>query len=129
MKKIFLFSSFLISLFGFAQKKSALPPENLFACWSASYEENIETAKEKLYRPCDYNFPPSRFRQSIVFDKRGTCQVLHVGETDAHYYVDCKWTYDKKKKIVSIADDKGKVKMKIKIVSVDKEKLKIIFIE
>lgn len=129
MKKIILLSSFLISLCSFSQKRSASPPESLFACWSASYEENIETAKEKIYRPCDYNFPPSRFRQSIVFDKKGTCQVLHVGETDAHYYVDCKWTYNKRKKIMNIADDKGKVKMKMKIVSVDKKKLKIIFIE
>lgn len=129
MKKIILIGSLLLSLVGFAQKKSALPPEAFFACWSASYEENQETDKEKLFRPCDYNFPPSRFRQTMVFDKKGTCQVLQIGETDAHYFADCRWTYDKKKKLVNIADDKGKIKMKIKIVSVDKEKLKIVFIE
>lgn len=117
-----------MALTGFSQKKSALP-DLMFKCWSASYEENKETSKEKLYRPCDHSFPMSRFRQSIVFDKNGTCKVLHVGETDAHYYVDCKWTYDKKKKIMNINDDKDKVKMKMKIVSVDKETLKIIFID
>ncbi|MCW3078475.1 MAG: hypothetical protein JWO32_3084 [Bacteroidetes bacterium] len=128
MKKLLLLSTLLIVLTSLGQKKSSLP-DIFYSCWSASYEENKEGSQEKLYRPCDHQFPMSRFRQSIVFDKNGTCKVLHVGETDAHYYVDCKWTYDKKKKILDINDDKGKVKMKMKLVSVDKQTLKFIFID
>lgn len=129
MKKLIFISTLFMALAGFAQRKTSGPPAALFACWAASYEENKEDNQEKLYRSCDHKFPPSRFRQTIDFDKSGTCKVLAVGETDAHYFVDCKWVYDKKKKVINISDDKGKVKMKMKIISADKELLKVIFVD
>jgi hypothetical protein len=128
MKKIL---STLVVFFAagmFAQKSSTVPSA-LYRCWAASYEENKEDSKEKVYRPCENQFPPSRFRQTIHFDKNGTCKVLMVGETDIHYEADCKWSYDKKKRIVFISDDKSKVKMKFKLVKVEKDILKIVFIE
>lgn len=129
MKKLIFISTIFMALTAFGQKKTSGPPAALFACWAASYEENKENNQEKLYRPCDYNFPPSRFRQNIIFEKNGTCKVLAVGETDIHYFVDCKWVYDKKKKLVNVYDDKGKVKMKLKIISADKELLKVLFVD
>ncbi|MGZ4090512.1 MAG: hypothetical protein ACXVNO_07315, partial [Bacteroidia bacterium] len=105
MKKILILTNLLFALTAFSQKKSSALPGALVKCWSASYEENKETSKEKIYRSCDHEFPASRFRQSIVFEKNGTCKVLHIGEADAHYYVDCKYVYDKKKKTIDISDD------------------------
>lgn len=111
----------------FSQKNNV--SSSLYRCWAASYEENNEESKEKIYRPCEKGFPPSRFRQTINFNQNGSCKVLMVGETDLHYQVECKWNYDKKKKIISIADDKKKVKMKFKLVKVDDQILKIVFME
>jgi hypothetical protein len=128
MKKLLLIFGLLTSLVTVGQKKGSLPNE-FYTCWAASYEENKEESSEKIYRPCLNEFKPSRFRQNISFDKNGTCKVLMVGEADAHYHVNCKWTYDKKKKTVSIGDEKNKVKMKFKIVQVNKDILKIIFVE
>ena len=129
MKKIIILFNLLLALGMQAQKKSSGIPVDLYKCWSASYEENKETSKEKIYRNCEYAFPPSRFRQSIIFEKDGTCKVLHVGEADAHYYVDCKYVYNKKKRTINISDEKGKVKMKFKVISVNKEILKVEFEE
>lgn len=129
MEKLLMFTSLLIGLAGFSQKKNAAVPAALLKCWSASYEENKEPSNEKIYRTCEHVFPASRFRQSIIFDKNGTCKVLHLGEADAHYYVDCKYNYNKKNKTVNIGDADGKVKMKFRIVFVEKDMLKIIFEE
>ncbi|MBA3662959.1 MAG: hypothetical protein H0W61_01955 [Bacteroidetes bacterium] len=129
MKKIITLLSLFISFIGYSQKKSAPLPDGMIKCWAASYEENKENSQEKLYRTCDHAFPPSRFRQSIEFSKNGTCKVLQVGETDAHYIVDCKYTYDKKKKVLDISDVNGKVKMKIKVISITSETLKIVFVD
>lgn len=66
------------------------------------------------------------FRPTVEFKNDGTCQVLHVGPTDNHFYVNCTWTYDKRKKRVVVIDKDKKVEMKFKIKSIDKDVLKIV---
>ena len=124
MKYFLLISTLLISLSSLAKGKDL--PEAFYNCWSASYEEDSETSKVKTFRLCDYKFPPKMFRPTIKINKGGTCQVLHVGPTDQHFYVDCTWTYDKKKKRVTIVDKDKKVEMKFIVRSVDKDLMKIV---
>jgi len=124
MKNIVIICILFLSLSSFAQINKA--PEALINCWSASYEEDKEKSDVKTYRICDYKFPPARFRPTVKFNKDGTCQVLHLGATDMHTYVDCTWTYDKKKKRVTVVDKDKKPEMKFKIKKVEKDVLKIV---
>lgn len=125
MKKLILLLSFILPLGISAQKKDKnAPPAELFQCWSGSIEEDDIKSNKRTYRLCDYKFPPSMWRPTVKFENNGTCQVLHLGATDLHYYVDCTWTYDKKKKRITVVDKDKKLEMKFKIISVNKEVLK-----
>lgn len=130
MKKLI---AIVLAFMGFtlsAQKSKTGIPEAFYNCWSASYEEDDANTMTKNFRNCDYDkFPPSRFRQQITFNRDGTCKVLNLGATDAHFFTENKWTYDKRKKLVSILDDKGKPFMRFKINAVEKGRLKITHIE
>jgi hypothetical protein len=122
-----------IALMGFnlhAQKAKSFPPEAFYNCWSASYEEDQANSMTKNFRSCDYDkFPPSRFRQQLTFNKDGSCKVLNLGATDAHFFSEHKWTYNKKKKTVSILGNDGKEFMKFKINSVVKDRLNVTHFE
>lgn len=131
MKKLITFTLIFVASFMNAQKSTvSSAPADLFNCWSASYEEDEASSMTKNFRLCDYDkFPPSRFRQQLQFSKDGMVKILNVGATDAHFFSDHKWTYDKKKKLVTILDKDGKAFMRFKINSVAKDKLKVTHIE
>jgi hypothetical protein len=110
-----------------AQTKTQSPPKDFFACWKASHEESNEKTKTDIYRSCSYSkFGPSMFRLEIEFFKDGKCKFLHVGPADDHYYVEGKWVYDGKTKIISVLDDKGNLTYKFKIKKVSKDLMKTI---
>lgn len=124
MKRIIAAIMLFMAMKGFSQTKCA--PENLFQCWSASYEDDKENTKENTYRNCDYKFPPKMFRPTVKFSKDGTCQVLHLGATDIQSYVDCKWAYNKRKKRITVTNNEKKTEMKFRIKSIDKDVMKIV---
>jgi hypothetical protein len=131
MKKLITLLLLFIASFMNAQRSTvSSAPADLFQCWSASYEEDEANSMTKSFRLCDYDkFPPSRFRQQLQFGKDGMVKILNVGATDAHFYSDHKFTYNKKKKLVTVLDDKGKAFMRFKLNSVAKDKLKLTHIE
>ncbi len=116
MKKILIACLLIVSIAFKAQtKKPETPSKDLFSCWKASYEENNEKRKTQVFRSCSYTkFAPSMFRLEIEFFADGKCKYLHVGPTDNHYYVEGKWTYNKKTKKLNIEDDKGSIEYKFK---------------
>ncbi|MCE3228507.1 MAG: hypothetical protein K0S32_3058 [Bacteroidetes bacterium] len=125
MKNLILILLTCLSISVFAQKKKNLP-ETFYTCWAAAYEEDDQKANTKVYRQCDFkNFKPSFYRQRFVFKKDGTCQVLMIGETDAHYFLDCKWTYNKKKGLVAITETTKKLEIVFQVLSSDAEVLKV----
>ncbi|MEO6305268.1 MAG: hypothetical protein ABIP51_19060 [Bacteroidia bacterium] len=126
IKKLIITCALLISVCFQANSKTSAPPKEFFACWKASYEENDEKTKTQVYRPCTNTFRPSMFRLEIEFFADGKCKFLHAGETDAHYYVEGKWSYNKKTKAVTVTDDKGVMMYKFKIKEAKKDGLKII---
>lgn len=127
IKKIILFVCVFLYISANAQKKESLPPEGFFKCWKASYEENNEKTKFEVYRPCTYEkFGPRMFRLEIEFFKTGTCKFLQVGATDLHYYVEGKWSYNNKTKVVTIIDDKDVMTYKFKLKKLTKEMMKTI---
>lgn len=105
-------------------KKTPLPKE-FFTCWKAAYEENDEKAKTQVYRPCTNEFGPSMFRLSIEFTSNGNCKYLHAGPTDNHYYVEGKWKYNSKTKVVTVLDDKKKLAYKFKVIETKSDILKV----
>jgi len=110
-----------------AQTKKVFPPKEFYACWKASYEENIEETKTQVFRSCTYTkFRPSMFRLEIEFFVAGKCKYLHVGASDIHYYVEGKWNYDKKTKVVTVVDEKEQPAFKFKIKEAKKDVLKVI---
>jgi hypothetical protein len=127
IRKISLLVCLFFSISYIAQTKESLPPEGFFKCWKASYEENNEKTKVEVYRPCSYEkFGPRMFRLEIEFFKTGTCKFLQVGATDMHYYVEGKWSYNNKTKVVTIIDDKDVMTYKFKLKKLNKEMMKTI---
>jgi len=127
IRKISLLVCLFFSISYIAQTKESLPPEGFFKCWKASYEENNEKTKVEVYRPCSYEkFGPRMFRLEIEFFKTGTCKFLQVGATDMHYYVEGKWSYNNKTKVVTIIDDKDVMTYKFKLKKLTKEMMKTI---
>ncbi|MBA2610504.1 MAG: hypothetical protein H0U95_00940 [Bacteroidetes bacterium] len=124
VKQIFISFLFFFSLICIGQQKTLFPPAEFYSCWKSSHEENNEKAKTEVYRPCTYTkFPPSMFRLEIEFFITGKCKYLHVGPTDIHYYVDGKWGMNKKTRIITVFDDKGKLAYKYKLKTVKKDEL------
>jgi|GEM_PF-1967970 len=127
IKQIFTLSLLIIALLSKAQTKEQLPPDAFFSCWKASYEENIEKTKTEVYRPCTYSkFRPSMFRLEIEFFKTGKCKYLKVGAADNHYYIEGKWSYNNKTKVVTVLDDKDVLTYKFKLKKINKEFMKTI---
>jgi hypothetical protein len=126
-KLIFTAALLFLSVICNSQSAEALPPKDFFSCWKASYEENNEKTKSEVYRPCSYEkFRPSMFRLEIEFFKTGKCKYLHVGAADLHYYIEGKWTYNKKTNIITVLDDKEIIAYKFKLKKVNKEFMKVI---
>lgn len=125
MKNIIIAIVLFISVNCVATIKKTPLPKEFFACWKASYEENDEKAKTEIYRPCTNEFRPSMFRLSIEFFKDGKCKYLHAGPTDIHYFVDGKWTYNSRTKVVTVLDDKKKLAYKFKVIEANGDILKI----
>ena len=113
-----------------AQTAKAIMPDAFFNCWRASYEEDDEKTNIKNYRPCDYKeFRAAMYRQSITFDKNGQCDYLQLAPNDAHFFVKGKWSYNKKRKMVTVKDDKDKVVYKFKVNGIEKSLTKIEYLE
>ena len=124
MKNIIAVILLFFSVKGIAQTKGA--PLSLINCWSASYEEDKENSKENMYRSCDYKFPPKIYRPTVKFNTDGTCQVLRLGPTDTQDFVNCKWTYNKRKKLVTVINSENKTEMKFCIKHIEPGLMKTI---
>lgn len=125
MKNIIITVILFISVNCMAIAKKAALPKEFFTCWKSANEEKDEKAKMQIFRPCTNEFRPSMFRLSIEFFADGKCKYLHAGATDAHYFVDGKWSYNARKKIVTVFDDKKKIEYRFKVIEVKGDILKI----
>jgi len=78
--------------------------------WARSYEEEVDQNDDfNIFRNLnDYSPPPSRFRESYVFNTDGICSSLQLAPNDAHYFVSCTWKLEvyQGTEILSISYDK-----------------------
>src|SRR5258705_10101208 len=57
--------------------------------WVHSREE--DTSTEKVYRPADYAFPPSRGREGFEFNADGTFKRIGIAPTDLSKVAEGTW--------------------------------------
>jgi tRNA(Phe) wybutosine-synthesizing methylase Tyw3 len=70
--------------------KSVLDPTSLVGSWSHSHEEDDEGAQ--VFRPADYDFPPSRGRETFTLHPDGTAVTGMPGPDDRGILTDgCTW--------------------------------------
>ena len=107
----------------FAQEIKKIKAENLINCWSRSFEDEKEDAKTAAFRNCDYEFPPRIYRPTVKLEANGKCQILHIGETDIRSFKEGKWKYHKRKRRVTVINQKNIVEMKFRIKRMEKDLL------
>lgn len=134
MKKyLFLFLSFI--LISCQENSNPITPgteiENLFKSWTNSFEVQGTNSKVRIFRPSDYKeFPLSRYREVLIFEKDNTCSYLVVAPTDGLYFEKGKWSViEMKENIFAIFDSTQKLYKKFQIVELRSDLLKFILIE
>ena len=103
---------------------SQINVEHLYTKWFNSYEEEADDGE--IYRPEGYKeYSGSRYRRTYTFEEDGKCKWLVFSPRDAHYEMICFWNYDQRDKIISIRTESGKEILKLKIIELKKDLLKI----
>ncbi len=100
---------------------------NLFQSWTHSREEEENLYdKEQIFRPSNYRvFAPSRFRMIYEFSKNGNCSWFVLHPANRHYMEDGKFTFDPKRKEITIFNKSSEIIEKFKILNLGKDKLTI----
>ena len=91
MKYVFILTLILTT----CNNQSTIPSQSLDAlcqCWNYSYEESEDDTK--VYRPCDYNFPPSRGREGMTFLENKTFVYKAIAPTDGFIQLKGNWTLE-----------------------------------
>lgn len=95
MRFIFIVLFLLINVRTFAQTDSL--KTYLSGTWFHSFEE--DNHNKKIYRKQDFNFPPSRGRNSFIFEKDGKVKILVINAYDGIDITEANWKLRCKKKI------------------------------
>lgn len=65
----------------------------LTQCWKISYEDKTDEDID-IYRPCSYNFPPSRGREGLHLKEDGTFIYSQIAPADGFENLSGTWTKD-----------------------------------
>lgn len=95
----------------------------MFKHWKHSHEEDYEEIK--VYRPSEYNFPPSRGRDGFELKENGEFIRYGVGATDKQVAVVGTWIPESENKIQVSFDNQNSQSFIIDSVSLDENVLKI----
>lgn len=64
--------------------------KDIYGTWINSREEENDIIK--IYRPDNYKkFPPTRFRDKIIFYENGECEYLMLEPNDGQRYLNFRW--------------------------------------
>ena len=97
--------------------------EMLHQRWLHSHEE--DTDSELVYRPATFRFPPSRGRDGFEFKSDFTCLEIGIGPTDAIQERLGSWEVEENDGIEICIHPKASEMQKIRVSSVDGERLVI----
>ncbi len=96
--------------------------DDLCQCWKYSYEESNDN--EKVYRPCDYDFPPSRGREGMTFTEDKTFVYNAIAPTDGFTKLKGNWTVENDILTMNYTSPTAK-NSKFAIISLTKEMMKL----
>jgi hypothetical protein len=89
--------------------------------WMHSHEEDTET--EQVYRPADYDFPPSRGRNGFEFRSDGTLWEFSPGPSDRLQAKKSAWELAEGEILIFSPHAPAGEKRCMKLVSLQKDKL------
>ena len=104
------------------QMRNELSPA-IFQHWIHSREEDIETIR--VYRPSDYEFPPSRGRDGFEFRENGGFIQYGIGPTDRAQRIIGTWTAEGENQIRVSLKAEQEESYTMQVVSCNESLLKI----
>jgi hypothetical protein len=87
--------------------------------WVHSYED--DTAGAKVFRPADYDFPPSRGRFGFQLNRDGTMVRYGIGSTDRQRRDSGTWRLENE--VLVLLPGAGAAQQRLKVITVDGERL------
>ena len=90
-------------------------PSTIFRHWIHSREEDTE--KVKVYRPSDYQFPPSRGRDGFEIKEDGEFIQYGIGATDKTQEITGTWKAEEDNKIRISFGERGQESYTMQVVS------------
>jgi len=103
--------------------KKSIRGNALHRHWVHSHEEDTET--ERVYRPASFAFPRSRGRSAMALKPDGGLVETGIGPADGPKESRGTWKLENDDILSIYETGKAKPKRRMKIVSLDKEKLVI----
>jgi hypothetical protein len=98
-------------------------PDCVFRSWTHSYEEDKEDVQ--VYRPSDYEFPPSRGRRGFEFREGGEFIYYGIAPADGHLESVGRWHAEGPGRVRIELEDGRTNSYTLDIVSCDNETLKV----
>lgn len=95
----------------------------IFKQWIHSREEDTEGVR--VYRPSDYNFPPSRGREGFEIKENGEFIRYGIGPTDRRQKITGTWKVEENNKIRVTFEGQRQESYTIQILSCDEGVLKV----
>jgi len=114
--------SFLLTT---CNNQTQVPTQSIDAlcqCWKYSYEESNDDTK--VYRPCDYDFPPSRGREGMTFATDKTFIYNAIAPTDGFTDLEGNWILENDILTMNYTKPTTKIS-KFAILSLNKEIMKL----
>jgi hypothetical protein len=100
-----------------------VPRELLVRRWVHSHEEDTDT--EMVFRPDDFEFPPSRGRVAFELKEDGTALERAIGPTDVPEETERGWALDPEGSIVLLEKGTDRVLRRLPVESADPERLTV----
>jgi hypothetical protein len=97
--------------------------ETLVRRWVHSHEEDTDT--EMVFRPDDFEFPPSRGRVALELRKDGTALERGIGPTDVPEETEKGWALDESGNIVLLDKGTERVLRRLAVESADPDRLTV----
>lgn len=120
--KFILFCFTLIAACNPQVTESAYNTSDLTRCWKYSYEDNEGDAL--AYRPCDYDFPPSRGREGMTLRADNTFTYQAIAPTDGYRDLRGTWTLDDSTLTLQHTKPESRVE-KFTLISLTAEKMQL----
>jgi hypothetical protein len=98
-------------------------PSAIFQHWIHSREEDTE--KVKVYRPSDYQFPPSRGRDGFEIKEDGEFIRYGIGATDRPQEITGTWKAEEDDKIRVSWENQNQESYTMQVVSCEERLLKV----